>query len=282
MNPGALRDLLNDLSAAVLQTDDFYTIDRGRSFAHFLLGGANAVDRSHDIRHWKKQWKLSLRPESLVLLENILHVLPRIPLPIYSTLNLLKRSQISPVRKWATEAVPAKLTRMVATLSEEQIVTEVLRLLRGGNSRILLITGRSVTCSQAISTPHASLLRQLLKLVFCLQSIRETRGCFAGLIGDAMRIEADQEYHNFIETVSKIEPETTTLVSILARLSGEIQDRIVATTIVCESISQSCLPSILNSVLKSRNYGLAAVWSITSNMIDAGIDVLLQFFATGR
>jgi hypothetical protein len=92
-----------------------------------------------------------------------------------------------------------------------------------------------------------------------------------------MRLHIDEEYKGFIDGISAMNPESATLISIHAAIPASVRDRILATTIICEAIAQSELPSIFNSLLKSQDYGLLPIWTLSSKMIDLGIDVMLQF-----
>jgi hypothetical protein len=167
--------------------------------------------------------------------------------------------------------------KTVTALSEEQIVVEILLLLRGGYSQVLRLTGNKVECAQPISAPCGFVLRQLLRIVLSLQRIRETRTVFIGLIGDAMRLAIDEEYKAFTDTLALVDPASATLISVLAGISTMMRDRVLATTVICETIAQSELPSTFNSLMKAQDYGLPQIWTISSKMIDSGIDVMLLF-----
>ena len=277
MIPAQLRGLLDDLAASVMQTNEADKIDNGRAFGYFLLSSACPVKTIHGIDYWRKQWKRTVRPDYVVLLESISDGLPKDPHPIYSLLNLLQRSTLGEKKIEIVEEEPAKPTKVVPIMSEEQIVCEVLRLLRGGNSFVLDVKGYEVETSQPISTPHGTLLRQLMKYVFCLRSIRQSRDSFTGTIGEATRVVVDDEYAAFVEAVSKLDENSSSLISILSALSGQVRDRIIATTVICEAVSQLALPCILNSLAKAQTYGLTNVMPITMNMIDSGIRVLTKF-----
>ena len=277
MIPAQLRGLLDDLAASVMQTSDPDKIDNGRAFGYFLLSSACPTKTIHGIDYWKRQWKRTIRPDYIVVLEGISADLPKDPHPMYSLLNLLQRSTLGAKQEEVVEEETTQVAKVVPVMAEEQIVCEVLRLLRGGNSFVLDVKGYEVETSQPISAPHGTLLRQLMKYVFCLRSIRNSRDAFKGTIGEAARVVVDSEYAAFVDTVSQIDESNSSLIAILSALSGQVRDKIIATTVICEAVAQLGLPCILNSLAKAQTYGLTNVMPITMNMIDAGIQVLTIF-----
>jgi hypothetical protein len=276
MNPRELQGLLDDLCIAILQTDEFEQIDRGRAFGYFLLSSAYPMQTGSTIDQWAKQWKHCVRPENISLLENVAKILPKYPLPIFTTLNSLRKSILPHQSSTAVPSSQPKIVRPVSILAEEQIVPDILALLRGAHSFQLRIQDTTLITDNPISPPHCFVLKQLLKYVFCLKSIRESRSAFVGLIGEACRAVIDEEYAQFTEIVSNIDVSTATLVSILASLSGSAGERLIASAIICESILRSPLPSFINALLKAQEYGLTVIFSTASRMFDIGIDVLLQ------
>ncbi|KAH0786178.1 Gamma-tubulin complex component 3 [Histomonas meleagridis] len=128
-----------------------------------------------------------------------------------------------------------------------------------------------------ISLSHFSLLNRILKLSSCLAFIRETRNAFKGTIGSTVRVIIDKEYDSITKEISNIPIENLTLIKLYSYLSGPIKERIIASTIVCNSISSGKLPSLINRILSISPYGIHQVSSITSKMIDSSISVLLTF-----
>lgn len=278
MIPSQLRDLLDELSSSILLTDDPDKIDRGRAFGYFLLNSPHqSKSTSRGISHWKSIWKKSVRPDNVVLLETISESLPDEPHPIYSLLNMLQRSTIGEPKKAKAEEKSVNKTIIIPTIPEQLIVSELMKLLRGGNSFILRLDNNEVETDQPISAPHAALLKQILKYVFCMKLIKNSRKSFNGTIGDAMRLVVDTEYASYVDTISKIDESKTSLVSLFSILSSQVKERIFATTIVCEVVTQSSALNQITAVMQAQTYALPQIAPLTMRMVDAGIDVLLTF-----
>ncbi|OHS96978.1 Spc97 [Tritrichomonas foetus] len=280
MIPSQLKGLIDDLSTSILQTNDYDSIERARTFGYFLLQSPNKKNNFHDFQYWASRWKNSIKPTNLVSLDNLRDTLPPDKMPIYTLLDSLKRSAISEFNQ-TIETKELSLFQNTNTftpvLTEGQIIPEIVKLLRGGKSTTIEITENSLNSSTEIESPDANLIRRIFRVIQCLKIIKESRLSFRGQIADSMRMVIDEEYRFFISQISEIDENAATYISICALLSGQLMNRIYAATVICEVVKQSSIPSIINSIVFTHNYGLQAVRVLGSKMVEKGMNVLLRF-----
>lgn len=278
MIPSQIKGLIDDLSSTILQTNDTNSIERARAFGYFLLESPHKTNSLHDFKFWLSRWKKSINPNKIDDIESLKYLLPHDKMPIYSLLDALKRTKISKESQIKEEESPFQTVIPFApALSEEQLIPELLRLLKGEESELIKINGLSIETEKDIVSQDAILIKKIFRIILCLNTIRESKNLFPGKIGDSMKSVLDSEYSSFIEKISQIDPKKSTFISILAALSNQINNKIYAATIICEVLKAAPYPSIINSVLFTQNYGLHAINSLGSRMIDAGISSLLIF-----
>ncbi|KAK8893490.1 Gamma-tubulin complex component 3 [Tritrichomonas musculus] len=273
-----IKGLIDDLSSSILQTDDTNSIERARAFGYFLLEAPHKKNSPHDFKFWVSRWKKSINPNKIDDIESLKYLLPTEKLPIYSLLDALKRTKFNKEDQIKKEESPFQTVIPFApTLSEEQLIPEILKLLKGEESNSIKINGLSLETEKDIASQDAILIKKIFRIILCLNTIRESENLFIGKIGESMKTILDLEYSNFIEKISSIDELKSTFISILSVLSSQLNSKIYAATIICEVLKAAPTPSIINTVLYTQNYGLQSVNILGSKMVDAGISALLVF-----
>lgn len=273
-----IKSLIDDLSSCILQTSDINAIECARAFGYFLLQTPSMKNSSHDFKFWFTRWKNSINPNKIDDLKTLQELLPESNHPIYTLLDGLKRSSMNPKAMIKEEASTVFQTvgPFAPVLSEEEIIPELLLLLKGQESTLFKLNGMSIETQTEISSADAILIKKIFQIILCLKTIKETKQDFSGEMGNVMRSHIDEEYSSFIKKFETLD-ENSTYISILSVLSGQIRNRIIATTIICETVKSNPMPSIINSVMYTQNYGLQAIQTLSSRMVDASIVVLLKF-----
>jgi hypothetical protein len=268
------------LIVVVLGSDDADAVGRGRTLAYFLLENGMDCGRGRGIREWKMEWRHSICPESLVVLEEVWDGLNDRVYPIFATLNGFRKSTVRVQKNLVQDTGKAiKRSTSVAPLNEEEIANEILTILRGGRSFVLSLNNGALIASQPIAPGHEYALSELIKMAECLRLIRESRDKFQGSIGNDVRMIIDEEYKRFTDAVSSVDETSVTILSILATLNGQIRDTLTASALICEAIAKSDSPSTINILVRVQDYGLGTLTNISSRMINVGIEHILRFIS---
>ena len=273
-----LKSLIDDLSTTILRTNNFDAIERARAFGYFLLQSPNKPVVFHSFDFWESRWKKAIKPTNISRLKDLKYIFSKQKLPIFSLLDSLKRSSISePIFTEPEVPIFQNVTSFTPVLSEETLVPEIIKLLKGEQSEKLVIENETISSKNSIASSDARLIKMISKIILCLRSIKESKDFFSGKIGMAMRSSIDEEYLSFINAFSALDENTASFISILALISGQLKNKIYSTAILCESIKQSTNGSLINSVLSTQKYGLQAIRTLGSKMIELGMEEVLLF-----
>ena len=157
MIPSQIKGLIDDLSTSILQTNDINSIEKARTFGYFLLEAPIKSNGIHDFNFWVSRWKKSISPNKIDDIESLTYLLPKDKMPIYSLLDLLKRTNI----KGDTQIIEEKespfqtVIPLAPALSEEQLVPDILNLLKGEKSNFIKINGESLETEKDIISEDA-------------------------------------------------------------------------------------------------------------------------------
>lgn len=273
----ALNNLVIDFITHILQTTDEKKIKSNLSIAMVQIQAPIQKIPPKSISSWEKRWKKDLNPAIKSRLNSCCKKFGDKKLPIFSILNSLRKTQNELVMNPVISPENKIEKKSMAVLSEKEIVSDLLILLQGGTGNRITIENGQVSVDGALSTPHRYIVSQILRTVLCLDIMSNTILNIKGIIGQAIAERIQKERREFIIQISSSGNPDSSLLSLYAFVCGAKYERISAFAWISSVINMEKDELPLNALTLSQNHGNPVIRSIGSDLIKAGIDVLIDF-----
>jgi hypothetical protein len=273
-----VKEKVLHLISHILQTANEKLINRNMVLAQDFIEAPIILPRSLSAKSWERSWKKSIPVQNRTHLSSICNDLPSDPLFLYNLLNALKgsRKEAVVVKPRPVETNPT--TTRQPTLTEAQIVADLLILLQGGTGDFIHFEGGNLDIPYLFLPYHRFAASEILRAVVCLNIISTLSNQLKGVVGQSIAEGLKKEYRNFIIGISSLKPNETSLLSLLSYIIGPRYERLAACTYICNIVtSETDEDSLINSVALSKNHGNPLIQNIGNNLLQLGISALIDF-----
>jgi hypothetical protein len=162
-------------------------------------------------------------------------------------------------------------------IPESAIVADLLALLQGGTGNRIAMESGGVRVDGLLARPHSFVLTQLLRVVNCLAIVSDTVPQLKGVVGQSIADGLQKTRREFILALSAIQASETSLLSLLAVVTGSLAEKMYASAVICRAIVGDSEESVINALALTQSHGNKLVQSIAADLLRLGIAVLVDF-----
>ena len=272
-----VQNLITNLITQILQTSNEKIIQKNMIIALTQINAPLQGVRPKNILFWEKKWKKDINQTLNSRLTITCKKIIKTPLPIFTVLNLLKKTQheviMNPILK-QNEKVEIK---SVNILSEQELVSDMLALLQGGQGNRITIDSGQIKIDGLLLPPHRHIVSYILKAIFCLNIMTKTISNIKGIVGQAIAEKIQKERREFIIQLASSANKKSSLLSLYAYVCGSRYERLSACAWISSIINQESEEPPLNTLSLSQNHGNPFVQSIGRELIKSGIEIYIEF-----
>ncbi|EAY12709.1 Spc97 / Spc98 family protein [Trichomonas vaginalis G3] len=244
------------------------------------------LHNAHAIISWSHKWKKQLKPETTNELDVIVKKMPSDKLQIYRLLDLLKFTKNTFV---ITKANPefSRVTRKSRHfISENQLVSELILLLKGGKSSIFTIQNYQYMIDGLIMPHHINCVSKIMSNCICIDTLNSIIGKLYGIVGQSVETVLQKEKNEYITEMQSLTSEMS-LLNLMAYSCGPIKQSLEAAAFIAYTILNSDEDEDIFSILKSAsNHGSPAVNKVAQKCFNeaksAYTDIVCDWVLYGR
>lgn len=272
-----VQNLVINLITHTLQTTNEKIVNKNLITAMTQIQAPLQKTRPKSILFWEKRWKKDINPTLKSRLSYTCKKFPDAPLQIFSLLNLLKNTQTEIIMNPIIRPDEKIERKSVTVLSEKEIVSDLLLLLQGGTGNRITIEKSQIHVDGLLSPPHRYIVSQILRTALCLDIMSNTILNIKGIVGQAIAERIQKERRDFIIQIASSGTPNSSLLSLYAYVCGSRYERLSACAWISSVISMEGDEPALNALSLSQNHGNPLIRSMGSDLIKAGVEVLIDF-----
>ena len=263
--------LLDKLIKNILRTDKLDDIKRGQEAANDILSVQIFKSAPKKYSKWRRVWKKEVAKEKIGELESLEGKFAEKQYDIFTLFDLLKFTKTE-----EEEEMPKDNKIFTNILSEEQIVSELLILLQGGNGDFIHFVDDKFAIEGIVQHHHKSFLRDMLSIVQCVQLVMDVGNKLVGIVGQAISLHFSNELQQFIKYILNYNSKNASLLSLHSYLHSNECEKMRAYAIIGHMLIQGGT-NYLNTLSFTQSHGSQTIREVGAAMIESGNTVILEF-----